>query len=83
MVRGLHRARSLGVEIGLLTDDLSSSGEHDSYMGVCMLEGSRHRRIDMKVYPAAEYAFALLYFTGSGYFNRSMRLFAEKKGGIA
>mmetsp|Transcript_14692 Transcript_14692/g.10592 ORF Transcript_14692/g.10592 Transcript_14692/m.10592 type:complete len:85 (+) Transcript_14692:1475-1729(+) len=34
----------------------------------------------MKVYPRDQYGFALLYFTGSGNFNRSMRLFAQKKG---
>ena len=33
-----------------------------------------------KVYPAEEYAYALLYFTGSDHFNRSMRHFAKAKG---
>ena len=32
------------------------------------------------MYPKEQYGFALLYFTGSDYFNRSMRLFANKKG---
>eukprot|EP00698_Gefionella_okellyi_P001644 TRINITY_DN11547_c0_g1_i1.p1 TRINITY_DN11547_c0_g1~~TRINITY_DN11547_c0_g1_i1.p1 ORF type:complete len:771 (+),score=184.38 TRINITY_DN11547_c0_g1_i1:241-2313(+) len=66
--------------IGFLTDDLTHSRDHETYMGVCCVPGSKHRRIDIKMYPFNEYAFALLYFTGSGYFNRSMRLFAEKKG---
>ncbi|KAJ9448047.1 hypothetical protein DIPPA_01172 [Diplonema papillatum] len=39
-----------------------------------------HRRIDIKIYPKETYAFALLYFTGSDYFNRSMRLYCQKKG---
>lgn len=51
------------------------------YMGVCKAPEDTHfRRIDIKVYPKDQYGFALLYFTGSDYFNRSMRLFAEKKG---
>jgi DNA polymerase lambda len=33
-----------------------------------------------EVYPRREFAFAVLYFTGSDHFNRSMRLFAQKKG---
>jgi DNA polymerase/3'-5' exonuclease PolX len=32
------------------------------------------------VYPRRYFGFALLYFTGSDHFNRSMRLFARKKG---
>lgn len=55
----------------------------EMYMGVCKLPESKyklHRRIDIKVYPKDQYGFALLYFTGSDYFNRSMRLFAEQKG---
>lgn len=32
------------------------------------------------MYPREQFGFALLYFTGSDHFNRSMRLFARKKG---
>ena len=38
-----------------------------------------HRRLDLKVYPVAQFPFALLYFTGSDHFNRSMRFYAKKK----
>lgn len=36
--------------------------------------------MDLKYYPVDQYAFALLYFTGSDVFNRNMRLFAMKNG---
>lgn len=49
-------------------------------MGVCNFEEETHHRIDIKYYPMEEYAFALLYFTGSDMFNRSMRLYARKVG---
>lgn len=39
-----------------------------------------HHRVDLKYYPIEEYAFALLYFTGSGMFNRQLRLVATGKG---
>lgn len=53
-----------------------------SYMGVCRIPETNaiHRRIDMKVYPTSLFPFALLYFTGSDHFNRSMRLYAKKRG---
>ncbi|GMH52641.1 hypothetical protein TL16_g01275 [Triparma laevis f. inornata] len=47
-----------------------------SYMGVCNVAGI-FRRIDIKCYPKHSEAFALLYFTGSGHFNRSMRKFCK------
>ena len=32
--------------------------------------GYAHRRIDLKAYPREQFPFAVLYFTGSDYFNR-------------
>ncbi|TMW55055.1 hypothetical protein Poli38472_013817 [Pythium oligandrum] len=72
--------------MGFLTDDLTHVSDHrmgrcDSYMGVCQLRKDLpHRRLDIKVYPRRCFGFALLYFTGSDHFNRSMRLYARKKG---
>ncbi|KAM9454308.1 DNA polymerase lambda [Clarias gariepinus] len=69
---------------GFLTDDLVSheeNGEQKKYMGVCILPGpgQRHRRLDVIVVPHDEFACALLYFTGSAHFNRSMRALAKTK----
>ncbi|XP_018606371.2 DNA polymerase lambda [Scleropages formosus] len=69
---------------GFLTDDLVSNeenGEQKKYLGVCRLPGpgQRHRRLDIIVVPYNEFACALLYFTGSAYFNRSMRALAKTK----
>ncbi|OQS04583.1 DNA polymerase lambda [Thraustotheca clavata] len=79
LLKQLHTA-------SFLTDDLTHVYEHhlggcDSYMGVCRVNQSRpHRRIDLKVYPRNVFGFALLYFTGSDHFNRSMRAYAKQKG---
>ncbi|CAF1264141.1 unnamed protein product [Adineta ricciae] len=55
-------------------------GAHFRYFGVCRLPGDNHlpRRIDIIVVPYAEHACALLYFTGSMLFNRSMRQLADE-----
>lgn len=69
---------------GFLTDDLVSheeNGEQKKYMGVCRLagHGQRHRRLDIIIVPYNEFACALMYFTGSAHFNRSMRALAKTK----
>lgn len=51
-----------------------------SYMGICKYEDETHHRVDLKYYPVDQFAYAILYFTGSDVFNRNMRLYAMKNG---
>lgn len=54
---------------------------HHLFMGLARLsEDHKVRRIDIKIYDKKVFAFALLYFTGSDYFNRSLRLLCQKSG---
>ncbi len=57
---------------------------YQSYMGVFaspLIKG-KHRRLDIKFYPYRERAFAMLYFTGNMFFNRSIRLYAKRRKGM-
>jgi len=81
----LHTLVDKLTEKNIIIDTLSMSDNEDSnyqvFMGICKLNSnSLHRRLDIKVYEKSFYPFAILYFTGSAYFNRSLRLFAKKKG---
>eukprot|EP01084_Bolivina_argentea_P045893 84471_1 len=77
-------------DIGFLVDDLSvpsgrhkDDDDHDSYMGIARMIGDEYkyyRHVDIKIYKPEHFAFAVLYFTGSDHFNRSMRYFAKRKG---
>ena len=81
----LHTLVEKLINRNIIIDTLTMSDKNDInceiFMGICKLnEKGLHRRLDIKVYEKSFYPFAILYFTGSAYFNRSLRLFAKKKG---
>ena len=50
------------------------------FMGICQLPGEPARRLDILMTPAAEYPYAILYFTGSDVFNIAVRQWALDRG---
>ena len=68
---------------GLLTAILSQSSDRNQECKQCFAlcrVDEKVRRIDLKVYPPDLMPYALLYFTGSAHFNRSMRYYAKRWG---
>ncbi len=63
----------------ILIDDLTTHGDI-KYMGIYKLNDNPARRIDLQYIPYESYYFALLYFTGSGEFNKVMRGIASDRG---
>jgi DNA polymerase beta len=65
-----------------ITDSLSLGGS--KYMGVCQLPKDTmehdHRRLDIRLIPSDQFHCALLYFTGSDQFNKTMRQHALDQG---
>jgi DNA polymerase beta len=62
-----------------ITDHLTAIDNPTKYMGFCKFK-DYHRRIDIRLIPNNSVGSAMLYFTGSGEFNKSMRTYALKKG---
>lgn len=65
-------------EVGYIVDTLSSGPT--KFLGYCQIEGMPVRRLDLLMIPKAEYACAILYFTGSQQFNVAFRSYALEKG---
>jgi DNA polymerase/3'-5' exonuclease PolX len=66
-------------EVGYITELLAYGDK--KFMGLAKLSGHKyHRRIDVLYTPIEEYPFALLYFTGSGRFNTTVRKIATEYG---
>lgn len=75
----MHALVNVMCEDGILTDHLVRGD--DKYFGVCRLKpGWPHRRIDLFAVPTEQFPFALLTYTGSATFNRSVRLRARRMG---
>jgi len=61
-------------------EEVLALGEHKC-MAICRIdESSTARRLDLLLTPQQEYAYALLYFTGSDRFNVAFRQYALEKG---
>ena len=61
-----------------ITDHLTSIDNPTKYMGFCKFK-KFNRRIDIRLISKKSLGSALLYFTGSGEFNKSMRSYALSK----
>lgn len=62
-----------------LVDHLTKDGK-SKYMGMCKIGDNPVRRIDIRFVPYESKGAAILYFTGSGEFNRIMRKWAVQQG---
>jgi DNA polymerase/3'-5' exonuclease PolX len=66
-------------EEGYITDVLAQGDK--KCMAVCKVGGGgKYRRLDVLLTPAEEYAYAILYFTGSDKFNVAFRKHADTCG---
>ena len=63
-----------------LIDDMTDKNPINKYMGFCKYKKNPVRRIDIRYIPYNSYYSALLYFTGSGNFNKKMRNIAIELG---
>lgn len=60
----------------IIVDNLTDPNTLTKFMGFCKLPNKEIRRIDIRFMPYDSYYTSLLYFTGSGEFNRKMRSIA-------
>ena len=64
-----------------IIESLTEDNVKTKYMGFCQLNKNYFiRRIDIRFIPYESYPYALLYFTGSGDFNKKMRIVAISMG---
>lgn len=66
-------------KINFIIDDLTDKDYTVDYMGFCQLT-TKVRRIDVRFFPYESYYTALMHFTGSGEFNKKIRLLAQSLG---
>ena len=64
----------------LLVDSMTDKKIKTKYMGFSKLHDNLIRRIDIRFITYDSFYFALLYFTGSGDYNRKMRQIAKEQG---
>jgi DNA polymerase lambda len=60
-------------------EEILALGEHKC-MAISRMYNGKARRLDLLMTPDEEYAYAILYFTGSDLFNVAFRTYCENKG---
>lgn len=78
-INNLTELLKLLISKKFLTDHLTDINNKTKYMGFCKFK-ILNRRIDIRFVNYNSIGAALLYFTGSGEFNKNMRKYALKKG---
>ena len=68
------------IKTRIITEVLSRGSSKCLVIGKIKSNDATYRRIDFLFAPPSEYAFSLLYFTGSKIFNTNMRAQAQKMG---
>jgi DNA polymerase/3'-5' exonuclease PolX len=63
---------------GYVTDILALGDK--KCMAICCIQPGKYRRLDLLITPESEYAYAILYFTGSDKFNIAFRQYALGRG---
>jgi len=81
------RNRGLVKEVMTITEHGGNKKKHDECFDKCMCVyklpvDNFHRRVDIILCEARVYPFVKLGWTGSQHFERSLRLFAEKKRNV-
>jgi DNA polymerase/3'-5' exonuclease PolX len=66
--------------ISKINTDLHKKLEENKYMAISRVYNGKARRIDLLMTPDEEYAYAILYFTGSDKFNVAFRQYALDAG---
>jgi DNA polymerase lambda len=66
--------------ISKIDEELQTELNNKNYMAIGRMYNGKARRLDLLMTPDEEYAYAILYFTGSDRFNVAFRTYSENKG---
>ena len=80
LVRRLETEGLIRHTLRMNTVHTSETG-YNTFYGICCLKsGYLNRRIDIKLFPRRELPFSLLQWTGNDILNRSMKIYAKRRG---
>jgi DNA polymerase/3'-5' exonuclease PolX len=66
--------------ISKIDEEILTELKRQKCMAISRMYNGKPRRLDLLMTPDEEYAYAILYFTGSDIFNVAFRTYCENKG---